>query len=58
MLMLRKTEDDFFKQELHLLHDKHELKAKIMEEEEAHLCQIRAQLMVCFSSFLILSTLF
>lgn len=47
MVILKEAEQDFSEQELHLLQDKRELHAKMIEEEEAHLGQLRSQLMVC-----------
>ncbi len=46
MANLRKVEKNFAEQELQLLNDKREVIARKIEEEEAHLCQIRTQIMV------------
>lgn len=48
MVILKGAEQDFSEQELQLLLDKRELSDKMIEEEEAHLCQLRTQLMVSF----------
>ncbi|KAK7602977.1 hypothetical protein V9T40_002976 [Parthenolecanium corni] len=45
MVILKGAEQDFSEQELQLLVDKRELSEKMIEEEEAHLCQLRTQLM-------------
>lgn len=53
MVILKGAEQDFSEQELQLLLDKREISEKMIEEEEAHLCQLRTQLMVSFLNLLI-----
>lgn len=53
MVVLKNAERDFLEQELQLLNDKRELKSKISEKEESHLCQLRMQIIVCLYNFYI-----